>query len=102
MLIFPEGERTESGLIGTFRAGVGLIGARLAVPIVPVRLDGVDRVLHKSWKMARPGRVRVAFGRPLTLDGDDYAALAAAGRIGSTPSVSSPNRRVDPGTKPNA
>jgi long-chain acyl-CoA synthetase len=77
VLIFPEGERTESGRIGTFRAGVGLIGARLSVPVVPVRLDGVDRVLHKSWKMAHPGRVRVAFGRPLTLDGDDYAALAA-------------------------
>jgi hypothetical protein len=26
--------------------------------------------------MARPGRVRVAFGRPLTLEGDDYEALA--------------------------
>jgi long-chain acyl-CoA synthetase len=76
VLIFPEGERTESGQIGTFRAGVGLIGARLTVPVVPVRLDGVDRVLHKSWRMARPGRVRVAFGRPLTLDGDDYKTLA--------------------------
>jgi hypothetical protein len=27
--------------------------------------------------MARPGRVRVAFGRPLRLTGDDYEALAA-------------------------
>jgi hypothetical protein len=43
---------------------------------VPVRLDGVDRLLHSTWKMARPGRVRVAFGAPLQLHGDDYAALA--------------------------
>jgi long-chain acyl-CoA synthetase len=77
VLIFPEGERTETGGIGAFRPGVGMIGARLGVRVVPVRLDGLDRVLHKSWKMARPGRVRVAFGAPLTLDGDDYAALAA-------------------------
>ena len=28
------------------------------------------------WKMAEPGRVRVAFGAPLRLSGDDYAALA--------------------------
>jgi hypothetical protein len=27
--------------------------------------------------MARPGRVRVAFGAPLRLAGDDYQALAA-------------------------
>jgi hypothetical protein len=26
--------------------------------------------------MARPGRVRIAFGTPLRLKGDDYAALA--------------------------
>jgi hypothetical protein len=26
--------------------------------------------------MARPGRVRVAFGAPMRLKGDDYAALA--------------------------
>ena len=81
VLIFPEGERTETGRIGRFRPGVGLIGARLGVRVVPVRLEGLDRVLHKSWRMARPGRVRVAFGEPLTLDGDDYAALA--GRVES-------------------
>ncbi len=77
VLIFPEGQRTDTGTIGTFRPGIGMIGARLGVPVVPVRLEGVDRVLHKSWRMARPGRVRVAFGRPLTLEGEDYANLAS-------------------------
>jgi long-chain acyl-CoA synthetase len=76
LLIFPEGERTEDGRIGAFRPGVGLIGSRLGVRVVPVRVEGLDRVLHKSWKMARPGRARVAFGDPLVLEGDDYAALA--------------------------
>jgi hypothetical protein len=28
-------------------------------------------------KMATPGRVRVAFGAPMRLRGEDYAALAA-------------------------
>jgi hypothetical protein len=46
------------------------------VPVVPVRIDGVDKVLHTSWRMARPGRVRVAFGAPLRLTGNDYGALA--------------------------
>jgi hypothetical protein len=35
-------------------------------------------VLKVGWTMARPGRVRVKFGAPLTLRGDDYAALARA------------------------
>ena len=77
ILIFPEGVRAETGDIRPFRGGIGMIASRLDVPVVPVRLDGVDRVLHPTWKMAKPGRVRVAFGAPLRLRGDDYAALAA-------------------------
>jgi long-chain acyl-CoA synthetase len=76
ILIFPEGVRSETGNIREFRGGIGMIASRLDVPVVPVRIDGVDRVLHTTWKMARPGRVRVAFGAPLRLHGDDYAALA--------------------------
>ncbi len=63
-------------LFGSQGKGIGMIASRLNVPVVPVRLDGVDKVLHHTWKMARPGRVRVAFGAPLHLSGDDYEALA--------------------------
>ena len=77
VLIFPEGRRTDQGEIGRFRPGIGMIGARLAVPVVPVRIEGLDKVLHHSWKMAVPGPVRVAFGAPLHLTGDDYEAQAA-------------------------
>jgi long-chain acyl-CoA synthetase len=76
VLIYPEGEHSETGDIKHFRPGIGMIASRLEVPIVPVRIDGVDRVLHPGWKMARPGRVRVAFGEPMRLVGDDYEALA--------------------------
>ena len=77
ILIFPEGVRADTGDMRPFLGGVGMIGSRLDVPVVPVRLDGVDRVLHRTWKFPRPGRVRVAFGSPLRLRGEDYAALAA-------------------------
>ena len=53
-----------------------MIASRLGVPVVPVRIEGLDKVLHHTWRMARPGRVRVAFGAPLRLIGDDYEALA--------------------------
>ena len=76
ILIFPEGVRAETGAIKPFRGGVGMIASRLNVPVVPVRLDGVDRLLQPTQMMVRPGRVRVAFGAPLHLHGDDYAALA--------------------------
>lgn len=76
ILIFPEGKRTDAGEINHFQPGVGMMASRLDVPVIPVRLEGLERVLHRTWKMARPGRVRVIFGQPLRLAGDDYTALA--------------------------
>jgi long-chain acyl-CoA synthetase len=76
IVIFPEGMRSETGNIRPFRGGIGMIASRLEVPVVPVRIDGADRVLHQTWRMARPGKVRVTFGAPMRLRGDDYAALA--------------------------
>jgi long-chain acyl-CoA synthetase len=76
ILLFPEGKRTEQGEINAFRPGIGMMASKLAVPVVPVRLDGVNRVLHHTWKMAKPGHVRVSFGPPMRLTGEDYADLA--------------------------
>jgi long-chain acyl-CoA synthetase len=76
VLIFPEGHHTETGEIDRFRPGIGMIASRLDVPVVPVRLEGLDRILHSGWHMARPGHVRVTFGAPMRLEGDDYEGLA--------------------------
>jgi long-chain acyl-CoA synthetase len=76
IVIFPEGKRTDAGEIHTFQPGVGMLAARLRVPVVPVRLEGLERVLHKSAKFATPGRVGVKFGAPIRADGDNYAAIA--------------------------
>jgi long-chain acyl-CoA synthetase len=76
VLIFPEGKRTDAGEIKPFQAGVGMIAAKLEVPVVPVRLEGLDRILHHSWKVPRRGTARVAFGLAMSLTGNDYGALA--------------------------
>jgi len=77
ILIFPEGLRSSTGDIKPFRGGIGMIGARLDIPIVPVRIDDVDKLLPVGSSFIRPGRVRVAFGAPLRLQGSDYAELAS-------------------------
>ena len=76
ILFFPEGERTERGEIKTFQLGMGLIAGRLGVPIVPVRLRGLEKILHRHARWPRPGRVEISFGPPLYLKGQDYVALA--------------------------
>jgi long-chain acyl-CoA synthetase len=75
-LIFPEGIMTDAGEIKPFQPGVGMIASKLGIPVVPIRIQGLDHVLHKSWKMARPGRVNITVGPALRLTGDDYLALA--------------------------
>jgi long-chain acyl-CoA synthetase len=76
ILIFPEGLRSTTGTIKPFRPGIGMIASRLDVPVVPVRIDDVDALMPVGSQFVKPGRVRVAFGAPLRLRGDDYAALA--------------------------
>jgi long-chain acyl-CoA synthetase len=77
ILIFPEGKRTEAGELLPFRPGTAMLASRLSLTVVPVRLTGLEKVLHKDAKFPTPGRARVAFGKPLQLAGDDYGALAA-------------------------
>jgi len=76
VIIFPEGKRTDAGEIAAFQPGVGMLASRLGIPVVPVKLEGLQRVLHKSARMATPGRAKVKFGAPLRLEGSDYAGLA--------------------------
>ncbi len=76
ILIFPEGERTDKGEIREFQPGIGMIAHMLKIPVVPVYLEGVYRVLHRSWRFPRPGYVRVVFGPPLHLECKDYLSLA--------------------------
>jgi long-chain acyl-CoA synthetase len=76
ILIFPEGKRTDAGEVLRFQPGVGMLTSRLGIPVIPVRLNGFERVLHKTAKMASAGRTSIRFGPPLKLEGDDYAALS--------------------------
>jgi long-chain acyl-CoA synthetase len=76
ILIYPEGQMSLDGALLPFKPGVGLMASQLGIPVVPIRLQGYDRILHASWNLPRPGRASIAFGAPLGLTGDDYRALA--------------------------
>ena len=76
IVIFPEGDRTQRGEINPFQPGVGMIASHLRLPVVPVRIVGLDRVLHRDAKFPHPGRVEVRIGEPMFLDGDSFEALA--------------------------
>jgi long-chain acyl-CoA synthetase len=76
ILIYPEGKRTDEGEINRFQPGAAMVAARLGVPVVPVRLVGLDRILHQKSSFPARGTATVAFGAPMLLTGTDYADLA--------------------------
>ena len=78
LLVFPEGARTADGRLAPFRGGIGLLAGRLAVPVVPVRIDGLFELKKAGKHMTRPGTVRVSIGAPVNVEpGTEPEAIAA-------------------------
>lgn len=76
ILIFPEGERTLTGEIGSFYPGVAMIASRMRVPVVPIRLVGLDQILRRGTTHPRRGVAEIRIGAPMRLEGDSHTTLA--------------------------
>jgi 1-acyl-sn-glycerol-3-phosphate acyltransferase len=76
LLVFPEGTRSEDGIVRPFKNGGFYAAARVGVPVVPVAVEGTHRLMKKGAIDTGDGRirtVRVVVGdpiRPLT-DGSE-------------------------------
>ncbi len=68
IVIFPEGTRSPDGRLQPFRLGSGLLARELQIPVVPVRLEGLHKILPKGRTWPRPGPVRLLVGRPRSVD----------------------------------
>jgi long-chain acyl-CoA synthetase len=78
ILVFPEGRHTTDGKIGPFRAGVGLLARNLAIPIVPMRIDGLFELKKAKKKFALPGKIKVTIGTPYRFPRDTTPEQIAA------------------------
>ena len=74
VLIFPEGDRTHHGELLPFRPGTAMLASQVHVPVVPVRLEGMEKLLNRDARWPSHARVKVSFGAPLSMEGDDYVA----------------------------
>jgi 1-acyl-sn-glycerol-3-phosphate acyltransferase len=69
LLVYAEGGRSRSGKMGEPKPGIGRIALETGAPVVPVAIQGSERV--RSWKRFRFPRVTVQFGKPLTFPVED-------------------------------
>ena len=45
--------------------GVGMLAARLNIPVLPLRIDGLYEMKMAGHKIARPGELKVVIGKPM-------------------------------------
>ncbi len=74
VMVFPEGVRTEDGKPCPFRSGIGMLAARLDVPVVPMRIDGLFGMKMAGRKIARAGELTVVVGKPMRFAPETPAA----------------------------
>ncbi|MGH9782617.1 MAG: lysophospholipid acyltransferase family protein [Terriglobia bacterium] len=82
-LVYPEGKRSPDGRLLPFKTGVFLLAIRAGVPIVPITLDGAERVMGKGKWEIYPGVVRLTIHPPVETRGrrpEERRQLAAAVR----------------------
>ncbi len=67
-ILFPEGTRTRTGEIGSFKPGIGKIVCGSAVPVVPCHLEGTWQALPPHRRFPHPARIHLRIGEPLRLE----------------------------------
>jgi len=84
LIFFPEGTRSQDGVLKPFKRGAAFMAIQAEVPIVPMAIAGTKDVLPKHTRLIRGGqRVVLAVGEALATKGmqmEDRDALTERAR----------------------
>ena len=67
VIIFPEGTRSEDGRLKEAEKGFALIARQTDVPIIPIAIDGTEKILPKGAKWPQRGPTTIKIGLPITV-----------------------------------
>ncbi len=65
ILLFPQGHRSRDGRLGRFYSGAFKLAVQLQLPIVPVCIQGTDRMLPPGRRWMAPADVRLECLEPV-------------------------------------
>ncbi len=68
LMFFPEGTRSRSGKLQSFKKGAFRVAIDQGLPVLPVTVTGTRDILPADTLRLRPGRVRVRFHEPIPTD----------------------------------
>jgi 1-acyl-sn-glycerol-3-phosphate acyltransferase len=69
IVVFPEGGRSEDGVLQEFKEGAAYIAIKAGVPLVPVALVGTRQILAMHSSTFHSGAVTLRFGEPISTEG---------------------------------
>jgi 1-acyl-sn-glycerol-3-phosphate acyltransferase len=67
LIVFPEGTRSRTGMMGKFKGGSIMLAMQAGLPIVPISVIGSRHVMKKGELTTRPGHVRLIVHEPIEL-----------------------------------
>ena len=65
LIIFPEGTRSATGMMGKFKGGSIMLAMQAGLPIVPISVIGSRHVMKKGELTTRPGHVTLIVHAPI-------------------------------------
>ena len=100
LILFPEGTRSESGVLGRFRTGIARLVAGTQTPVVPCHLSGAYEAWPKGALLPRPRSLRLRIGRPRRFadvaPGDRDGALSICTQLRNDVMALAPERADQP------
>ncbi len=68
ILLFPEGTRSKTGELQTFKIGTGFLAMQLNVSVIPTYIEGSFQAFPKGARFPRRHPIRVRFGQPISIE----------------------------------
>jgi 1-acyl-sn-glycerol-3-phosphate acyltransferase len=81
LVLFPEGTRSSTGVMASFKPGIGMLAVHNDASVVPALITGVDRSVISYWvdrdfvrrgfrrRPEGPSRISVRFAEPVRPEG---------------------------------
>jgi 1-acyl-sn-glycerol-3-phosphate acyltransferase len=78
IVIYPEGTRSRSGEIATFKGGLAVLAKKTGRPVVPIYVQGGLQILPEATYIPKSGSIKIYYGKPLHFqDGESSSEFMA-------------------------
>lgn len=68
VLVFPEGTRSKTGEVQSFKRGAFYLAAHSGYPIVPITINGTKKIMPKGTFKLKSGTIYLHFDKPIPTD----------------------------------